>query len=210
MLCWYGGYNPRLKRRVLPCLLVLVWLFEAPRAQAEDAWKPFLAGAVSGFAIHEGSHLVFDVAFDSEPRLSGVKFGPIPFFALTHRSGMPPRQEAMISGAGFLSQQVTSEMVLSRRASGDSVSPFEKGLLAFHVATSTAYAGAAFARYGPHERDTRGIAEATGTDERVIGALVLAPAAFDTWRYFRPDSKAARWSARLSKVVYLGVILFKD
>ena len=61
-----------------------------------------------------------------------------------------------------------------------------------------------------YERDTRGIATATGTDERVIGALVLAPAAFDTWRYFRPESRAARWGSRLSKVAFLGVILFKE
>ena len=178
-------------------------------AQAGDFWKPFLGGAASGFVIHEGSHVVFDAAFDAEPRLTGVRFGPIPFFAITHRNGVPDSQEALISGAGFLSQHVTSEIVLSRRATGDSVSAFEKGLLGFHVATSAAYAGAAFARYGPHERDTRGIADATHTDERVIGALVLAPAAFDTWRYFRPESKVARWGSRLSKVAFLGVILFK-
>jgi hypothetical protein len=190
--------------------LAAACLFLAADARAEEFWKPFLAGAVSGLAIHEGSHLVFDVAFDADPRVKGVKFGPIPFFAITHRNGLPARQEALISGAGFLSQQVTSELVLSRRAPGDPASAFEKGLLAFHVATSTAYAGAAFARYGPHERDTRGIADATSTDERVIGALVLAPAAFDTWRYFRPESKAARWGSRLSKVAFLGVLLFKD
>ena len=117
---------------------------------------------------------------------------------------------SLISGAGFLSQHVTSETVLTRRAPGDPVSSFEKGLLAFHVATSVAYAGAAFARYGPYERDTRGIADATGTDERVIGALVLAPAVFDSWRYRRPNSKVAKWGSRLSKVVYFGVIAFKD
>ena len=78
------------------------------------------------------------------------------------------------------------------------------------MATSVAYAGAAFARYGPYERDTRGIADATGTDERLIGALVLAPAAFDTWRYLRPNSKAARWGSRLSKAAFLGVLLFKE
>jgi hypothetical protein len=178
--------------------------------QAEGFWKPFLAGAASGFAIHEASHLIFDLAFDAEPRLKGVRFGPVPFFALTHQSDLPPRQEAMISGAGFVSQQVMAEVILSRRAPGDSISPFEKGALAFNVATSVAYAGAAFARYGPYERDTRGISDATQSDERLIGALVLAPAAFDTWRYFRPKSRTARWGSRAAKVGFLSVLLFKD
>lgn len=196
-----------IRRAGLPVLLLLIL---APTARAGGFWKPFIAGAASGFAIHEGSHLILDLAFDTEPRLKGVSFGPIPFFAVTHRSDTPAHEEALISGAGFFSQQVTSEIVLTRRAPGESISPFEKGLLSFHVATSVAYAGAAFARYGPYERDTRGIADATGTDERVIGALVLAPAAFDTWRYFRPDSKAAKWGSRLSKVVFLSVLLFKE
>jgi len=185
---------------------VITW---APCARAGDFWKPFIAGVASGFVIHEGSHLILDLAFDTQPRLTGVHFGPIPFFALTHSNKTPPHEEALISGAGFFSQHVTSEIVLTRRAPGDDISPFEKGLLAFHVATSVGYAGAAFARYGPEERDTRGIADATGTDERVIGALVLAPAAFDTWRYLRPNSKAARWGSRLSKAAFLAVILFR-
>jgi hypothetical protein len=182
----------------------------APTAAAGEFWKPFIAGVASGFAIHEGNHFVLDLAFDAKPRLKGVSFGPIPFFAVTHRSGVPAHEEALISGAGFLSQHITSEVALTRRAPGDEISPFEKGLLAFHVATSVAYAGAAFARYGPYERDTRGIADATRTDERVIGALVLAPAVFDAWRYKRPNSRAAKWGSRLSKGLYLGVIAFKD
>ena len=185
-------------------------LLLAPAARAGDFWKPFVAGAASGFAIHEASHLVFDLAFEAEPRLKGVSFGPIPFFALTHQSGLPPGQEALISGGGFVSQHVTSEIILSRRKGDAPVSAFDRGLLAFHVATSVAYAGAAFAQYGPFERDTRGIAEATGTDERLIGALVLAPAVFDTWRCLRPASRTARWGSRLAKLGFLGVIVFKD
>lgn len=188
------------------CALLLLL---APSAQAGGFWKPFLAGAVSAFAVHEGAHLALDVAFDADPRLKGVRFGPMPFFAVTHRSNLPRGREALISGAGFFSQHLTSEIILSRRAAGDRPSNFEKGALGFHVATSLAYAGAAFSRYGPFERDTRGIADSTGTDERVIGALVLAPAAFDTWRYFRPNSGVAKWASRIAKVGFVGVIAFK-
>ena len=189
--------------------LVAFALCAATQAEAEPFWKPFIAGAVTGFAIHEGSHVVLDVAFDAEPRLKSVSFGPIPFFAVTHRGNLRPRREALISGAGFFSQHGFGEVVLSRRGPGG-ISAFEKGALAFHVATSVAYAGAAFARYGPFERDTRGIADATRSDERLIGALVLAPAAFDTWRYFRPHSTTARWGSRLAKVAFVGVIAFKN
>lgn len=186
-------------------LLVLV----ASPAGAAGFWKPFLAGGLSGLAVHEASHLALDFAFDAKPRLKGVSFGPLPFFAITHRSDVPRGREALISGAGFFSQHVTSEIILSRRASGDALSNYEKGVLTFHVATSVAYAGAAFARYGPFERDTRGLADATGTDERLIGALVLAPAAFDTWRYLRPNSRTAKWGSRVAKLGFLGVIAFR-
>lgn len=180
-----------------------------PGARAGESWRPFLFGVTAGFVIHEGSHLALDVAFDAGPRLKGVSFGPIPFFAVTHRSNLKPRHEALISGAGFFSQHVVSEGALSRRGANDRLSAFEKGALAFHLATSVAYAGAAFSRYGPYERDTRGIADALGSDERFIGALVLAPAVFDTWRYLRPNSKAARWSSRIAKAGFLGALAFK-
>ena len=194
-------------RSFVAAALLIAW---ASCARAGDFWKPFLAGAASGFVIHEGSHLILDLAFDTEPRLKGVSFGPIPFFAVTHRSDTPSQEEAFISGAGFVSQHVISEIVLTRRAPGEPISSFEKGLLSFHVATSVAYAGAAFARYGPHERDTRGIADAKRTDERVVGVLVLAPAVFDMWRYLRPNSRAAKWGSRLSKIAFLGVLVFKE
>lgn len=179
------------------------------RPSAAEFWKPFLGGAAAAFAVHESSHLAPDLAFDAQPRLKGVRFGPIPFFAVTHRSGLPARREALISGAGFISQDVWAELILSRRVADEKLSPFKTGVVAFHVATSLAYAGAAFARYGPYERDTRGIADATFSDERLIGALVLGPAAFDAWRYFRPRSKVAKWGSRLAKVGFIGVLAFK-
>ena len=53
---------------------------------------------------------------------------------------------------------------------------------------------------GPVERDTRGIAESARVDERWIGALLLAPAVLDAWRYFHPESKWAAWSSRGVKI----------
>src|SRR4051812_29486527 len=44
----------------------------------------FLGGALVGLAAHEGGHVLFDLAFDADPGLARVSFGPIPFFAITH------------------------------------------------------------------------------------------------------------------------------
>ena len=75
-----------------------------------------------------------------------------------------------------------------------------KGLLAFNVLASVAYASAAFGTFGPYERDTRAMADALGVDEPWVGAMILAPAALDTWRYLKPESRWAAWTSRALKV----------
>ena len=75
-----------------------------------------------------------------------------------------------------------------------------KGVLAFNILTSFAYAGAAFARTGPAERDTRGMAVSAGIDEPVIGAVILAPAVLDTVRYFGGRNRWVVWGSRAAKI----------
>ena len=133
----------------------------------------FLGGAVAGLAAHEAGHLVFDVLFDADPGLKRVSFGPIPFFAITHEP-VGPKQEFAIASAGFWVQHGTSEWLLTRRPQlRDEHAPFAKGLLAWNVLASVAYSGAAFARAGPAERDTRGMAVSLGVAEPWMGALIL-------------------------------------
>lgn len=160
----------------------------------------FIAGAAVGLAAHEAGHLGFDYLFDASPRVKRVDFHGIPFFAVTHRGDLPRRREFVISSAGFAVQHAGSEWIFTRRPKirGERA-PFAKGILTFNVLTSVAYAGAAFARTGPHERDTRGMADSTRVDERVIGVMVLTPAVLDTWRYFKPESKWATWASRAAK-----------
>ena len=69
-----------------------------------------------------------------------------------------------------------------------------------HVLRSAVGAGAAFARTGPAERDTRGMADSARIDEPWIGALILGPAVLDAWRYFDPDAKWAVWVSRAMKI----------
>ena len=160
----------------------------------------FVAGAALGLVMHESGHLVFDAAFDAGPRVTGVTFGPFPFFAVTHRADRSPRREFTISSAGFWMQDLSSEWLLTRRPGlRRTHAPAAKGVLAFNVLNSAGYACVAFARAGPFERDTRGIADSIGVDERTIGAMVLAPAVFDAIRYFKPEARWAKWASRAAK-----------
>lgn len=144
---------------------------------------------------------MFDAAFDAHARISGVKFGPFPFFAITHRGDLSPRREFTISSAGFWMQDLSSEWLLTKRPTvREARAPIAKGVLAFNVLNSAGYACVAFARAGPFERDTRGMATSIGVDERAIGALVLAPAVLDAIRYFNPDARWAKWTSRAAKV----------
>jgi hypothetical protein len=167
---------------------------------AADTVK-FLAGAALALGAHEGGHLAFDVAFDAQPRIEGVRFGPFPFFAVAHRADLSPRREFTISSAGFWVQDASNEWLLTRRPSlGAEHAPLAKGLLAFNVLNSVGYGFVAFARAGPFERDTRGMADSIGVDERAVGVLVLAPALLDAYRYFKPDARWAKWASRAVKV----------
>jgi hypothetical protein len=160
-----------------------------------------LGGGVVGLAAHETGHVIVDLAFGERPGLRKVDFHGLPFFAITHRSGLPPRREFTISSAGFWVQNATNEWLLVRRpALRQERATLTKGVFAFNVLASVGYAGAAFGRTGPSERDTRGMAASARVDERWIGALVLAPAILDGWRYFHPDARWAAWTSRGLKV----------
>lgn len=165
----------------------------------------FLGGAGIGLATHEAGHLLFDAIFDANPGVGKVDFYGVPFFAITHDSGLPRHQEFVISSAGFWVQHAENEWLLSKRPRfRQEHAPVAKGVFAFNVLASMAYSGAAFARAGPEERDTRGMADSSHVDERWIGAMVLAPALLDAWRYYHPDS---RWAAWISRGVKIGLVV---
>jgi hypothetical protein len=174
---------------------------------AVDIMK-FLAGGLLGLGLHESGHLVFDEVFDARPRLTGVHFGPVPFFAISHRSNLSPRREFTVSSAGFWVQEATNEWVVTRRRTIRAEHAWlTKGVVAFNVLNSIGYAMVAFAKAGPFERDTRGMADAIGVDERAIGLLVLTPALLDGYRYFRPDSPWAAWTSRAVKAGSVLVVI---
>jgi len=166
----------------------------------------FLGGGALALAAHEGGHLLFDAIFDARPGLKKVSFHGIPFFAITHDGGLPPTQEFVIDSAGFWVQEATNEWMLTKRPQlRHEHAPLLKGMFAFNVGASFAYAGAAFARTGPAERDTRGMAEALRWKEPYVGLLILVPAILDSVRFLNPDAKWAMWGSRASKI--FGVVL---
>lgn len=175
---------------------------------APRSWPRFLGGAATGLLAHEASHVLFDLAAGAGVGVRRVDYAGLPFFAITH-DPVGPRAEFLIGQAGFLAQHASNEWLLAGDLRGRPA-PFRKGWLAMNLATSTAYAWAAFTRTGPAERDTRAIADAARVDERLVGALVLAPAALDAWRYARPDAKAPRWISRAFKVALLALVLRAD
>lgn len=168
----------------------------------------FLAGGAVALGAHEGGHLLFDVIFQADPALKRVDFHGIPFFAITPEAPLTPRRELVVASAGFWVQHASDEWLLTRRPRlRHERAPFAKGVLAFNVLASAAYAGAALARTGPPERDTRGMASGSRIDERWIGTLILAPAVLDSVRYFNPDAKWAAWTSRAVKVGVVFLVL---
>jgi hypothetical protein len=168
----------------------------------------FLAGGATGLAAHESGHLLFDAIFGAHATIKGVSFHGVPFFAITHDSGLPARQEFVIDSAGFWVQEGTNEWILSKRPDlRHESAPFTKGVVAFNVLASFAYAGAAFARTGPYERDTRGMADSLGWKEPYVGLLILAPAVLDMVRYYHPEARWAAWGSRGAKIFSVVLVI---
>ena len=186
------------KRIVLAVLTVVLAGADTVRAQSSAA--KFLAGAAVGLVAHELGHVTLDTAFGAGVGVKRVNAGPIPFFAITHHPVSPAREFA-VSSAGFWVQHATNEWILTRRPQlrGEHA-PFIKGLVAFNVLTSVGYSVASFARSGPAERDTRGMATSARVHEGWIGATILAPAALDAARYYRSDITWLKWASRATKL----------
>ena len=141
--------------------------------------------------------MIFGAALDAHPRVARIDYGPIPFFAI-HHDNVSRRKEFAISSAGFWMQHAGSEWILSARPHlKDERAPFVKGLLAFNLVTSAVYSASAAGRFGPPERDPRSMAVSLGRNgvpEPAIGALVLAPAVLDFYRYEHPEARWAAWA----------------
>jgi hypothetical protein len=167
----------------------------------------FLLGGALGLGLHESGHVLAGAAFGANPGIKGIRYGFIPFFAITH-DPVSPAREYTISSAGFWVQSMTSEWLLTRRPNlREEHAPIAKGVLAFDVLASAVYGVAGMAHIGPPESDTRAMATSLRVNEAWVGTAVMAPAIFDTWRYVRPDAKFPRWASRLSKATLVLLVI---
>lgn len=201
----------RLRRVIALCALLLAAVPRAAIAQAPvRKTVSLLAGAAAGLVVHESGHVMTGALFGAHPNTMPIRYAGIPFFAITHEP-VTRRQEFVISSAGFWMQHAGSEWLLSSRPHlRDESAPFLKGILAFNVATSVMYAGAAIGRLGPPERDPLGMSKSlgrTGWPEPVVGVIILAPALLDGYRYLKPDQKWAVWASRGMKAAFMALTL---
>jgi hypothetical protein len=181
---------------------------QASSGSSAGKFGRLLIGGGAGLVLHESGHLVANWAFEEKVVVKKVGWNGIPFFALSHAPDLSPRREYTVSSAGFWSQYLYSEQILTHHPNlRHEESPLRKGVLTFHVVTSLIYAGAAFWKTGPVERDTRGMADSLHISERWVGALVLAPALLDTYRYFHPEARWAAWSSRGVKMGSVALVL---
>ena len=193
-------------------IVAIVLLAASPGfAQEESGASKFgkvLLGGAAGLGLHEAGHLVANWAFEEKVKVKKVDYKGIPFFALSHAPDLSPRREYVVSSAGFWTQYLYSEQILTHHPNlRHEESPFRKGMLTFHVVTSFVYAGAALGKTGPVERDTRGMAASRRIDERWIGMLVLVPAVLDMYRYFNPDARWAAWTSRGVKMGSVALVV---
>lgn len=156
-----------------------------------------VGGVLLAFGAHEVGHVAFNVVFDADPGVKRITVEGLPFFAITHANPLSRRREYAVAAAGLWVQHALDEWVLSRYPGVRRTrAPVKKGILAFDAVASALYAGAALARRGPPERDTRAMAAALDLDERWVGVLVALPLALDVVRYLDPGARWAAWSSR--------------
>ncbi len=164
----------------------------------------FLGGGLAALAIHESGHYGMDLALGTDPYVKRVDTAGIPFFAVTYRKAVTPRQEYAIATAGFWMQHAMAEAILAKYPRvWQEAPPAVKGAFAFHLVTSLVYAYAALAKSGPPERDTLGMARGLGIHERWVGAAVLLPAALDLYRSLHPEARWATWTSRGVKISFV-------
>jgi len=179
-----------------------------PRTGRAARTAKFFGGAALGLLVHESGHVTLNLALGADPTVKAVDFHGVPFFAITPQRLGSAREHYAIASAGFWAQHGVTEWLLTRSPDlRTKRAPTAKGLLAFHVGSSVAYAAAAWTHDGPAERDTRGMAESQRIGERWMAVAVLAPAALDVYRYYRPHRRWATWASRALKLSLVLLVL---
>jgi hypothetical protein len=183
-----------------------------------------LAGAFAAFLAHEAGHVTVNLLTGNVPHFDGLLVGGfVPFFAIspdlycdhdhphcykrngeTYHAGL--RGRFSIVTAGFNVQHLTNEIILSLHPQiRYQEAPFKKGMLLFNVFLSWFYSIGAWSRLEDPHGDLIGASRASGINEGVLSAFLLAPAILDTYRYIFPAQRWAPWASRTMKVAFIGL-----
>lgn len=207
------GCRPHRRHRA--CVLLLSALCLLPlQVDAKEAnfrrftdYLWFALGAGLGLALHESAHVAVDLGSDARPVLEPVSLGPFPFFSITPTNIQSQQQRYAIAMAGFLMQDVYSELILQVDPRlRDHDRPLLKGMLALHVLLTTGYAITGFAGVGPLQSDVNTMSRALAVPPWAVGLLLLPPALCDAYRYFVPSSRWAPWVSLAGKGTLLGLV----
>ena len=158
----------------------------------------FLGGMVVGFRCPRGRPPASSTSSSTPTRRQARR---VPRHSvLRHHApiGSAAAQEFTISSAGFWVQNATNEWLLTKRPRLRlRARALREGRLRLQRRRVRRCTRSRHSRKrDPPERDTRGMAVSSRIEKPWIGAIVLAPAVFDTWRYFDPDSRAGRCGCR--------------
>ncbi len=166
----------------------------------------FFQGAFVALLGHESGHLITNAAIGTDLYLKGVHYGPVPFFTIEPGRRLDRHEHYITASAGFNGQHLMNEWLLTThpnlRREND---PFLKGIATFNFWLTMGYAATAFAGTGPVERDTKGMADSLGWNERWVGVMILVPTMLDRYRYDHPEAKWAKTASRLSKLFIIGL-----
>jgi hypothetical protein len=198
---------------LLACSL-LCGLFAAPASAADpdytavQDWLLLVGGAATGFVMHEAGHLTFDGIAGNDPYLSGVKLGPIPFFAIRPRHISMPRELYGTAMMGFFVEAIYTETIFARQP--DLLHhhrPFLEGMLAFHFLLDLGYAITGFAKIGPPESDLNALARGGHVSRLGLASLLALPLVFDFMRYVFPETRSwSMWFGLSARVPLFGAI----
>jgi hypothetical protein len=177
---------------------------------AGDASR-FFRGALAAFTCHELGHCIANYSIGTDPFLKSVNYGPIPFFTIEPGEQLNNRRHYITASAGFNAQHIANEWILTKHPNLSAENePYLKGIASFNFWLTVGYAASALTKTGPSERDTKGMADSLGWDERWVGAMLLVPTALDTYRYKHPDAKWAITASRLSKLAIIALAFEAD
>ncbi|HJV33999.1 hypothetical protein [Geomonas sp.] len=182
----------------LSCVLCLLLCLPSPAFAGEDHISPvpnnywsFMAGALSGIALHELGHVVvattegYDIHHDGP----SITYSP-PFRSKSDR--------LHVSTAGFQSQWLVTEGAFYLR---DKAPDFTGGLIAAHLGITAVYL---FGLKNNSQSDITSASIATGLSRTSVMLLALPPAILDGWRFLGNDPPS--WLAPVSIGYKAGMI----